>query len=316
MGERLAGRVAIITGAGAGIGREHALLMASEGASVVANDNGVGFVSEGHPANAQEVVDEIHARGGSAVASAASAATAAGAASTVALALDTFGRVDILVNNAGVLTANLIWRLSEDDWDTVVDTTLKGYFLMIREVAPHMCRQRRGVIVNTSSGSGFGHPTAVPYSSAKEGVIGLTRSIAQELGRFGVRCNAIRPVAMTHLAKVVQEMAGGEFMDFANITRTASALVADRPLATLQASRIAPLVAWLCSDSASNVNGRTFECAGDFISLYSEQVPEKQLVRAGGWTLDALDEVSQEFVGGLRNVFTLDDHPELQTFEL
>jgi NAD(P)-dependent dehydrogenase (short-subunit alcohol dehydrogenase family) len=316
VGERLAGRVAVITGAGAGIGREHALLMAREGASVVVNDNGVGFQAEGLPADAAAVVEEIRALKGSAVASTASAATAAGVAATVRLAVETFGTVDILVNNAGVLTADLVWRPTEADWDAVVDTTLKGYFLMIREVAPVMSRQGRGVVINTSSGSGlYGHPTAVAYAAGKEGVIGLTRSVAMELSRFGVRCNAIRPVAMTHLAETVQKSAGGEFMNLVSTARAAGSYSNDRPVETLQASRVASFVAWLCSDAAANVNGRTFECAGDFISLYAEQVPERELVHEGGRTLGLLEEIAQEFVGDLRNLYALEDYPELKVFK-
>ena len=146
-------------------------------------------------ADAASVVAEIVERGGTAVADTGSA-TWDGAAGIVAHAIDAFGRVDVLVNNATAGRNNDIWRFTEEEWDLTVGVNLKGYFAMIREAAPHFCRQGSGAIVNTSSGSGFGHPSHVAYAAAKEGVVGLTRTVARELGRFGVRCNAIRPLAV------------------------------------------------------------------------------------------------------------------------
>src|SRR6478736_5579366 len=188
---RLDGRVAIVTGAGGGIGREHALLFAREGASVVVNDIGART-----GADAAAVVQAIEAVGGRAVASTASA-TWDGAADVVAAAVDAFGRVDIVVNNATAGTNDDLWRFTEQEWDRTLAVNLKGYMAMIREATPHMARQGGGAIVNTSSSSGFGHPSHVAYAAAKEGVVGLTRTAARELGRFGSRCNAIRPVAIT-----------------------------------------------------------------------------------------------------------------------
>jgi 3-oxoacyl-[acyl-carrier protein] reductase len=182
---------------------------------------------------------------------------------------------------------------------------------MIREAAPHFCRQGSGVIVNTSSGSGFGHPSYVAYASAKEGVIGLTRTVARELGRFGVRCNAIRPYAL-----------GQSTSDYAvNTARWAPLMAAtmapsSAPIDTLVPARIAPMVVWLCTDAASNVNGRTFDIAGNTISRYSEPQRERMLVSAAGWTLDALDTIGPtHLVEDLTNEYALDDHPELQIFE-
>lgn len=322
MGNRLTGQVAIVTGGGAGMGREHALLMASEGARVVVNDNGVGFRAEGHPANAQEVADEIVAAGGEAVASDASAATSEGAASIVKLALDTYERVDVLVNNAGVLVPGLTWDFTDEQWDFVVDTTLKGYFQMIREVSRHMCAQRSGVIINISSKSGFGHPTLLPYAAAKEGVIGLTRTVAKELGRFGVRCNAIRPTANTYLADVTYiQNAPSEFIDLMVVTGDAAladglSTPGEPTPGDLHESRVSPLVAWLCTEAAANVNGKTFHAGGDSVGLYAEQKVVASLEHEGGWTLDALDAVRDDLVGSVENPFLLDDHPELQHLDV
>ena len=309
---RLEGKVAIVTGAGGGIGREHALLLAREGATVVVNDLGVRT-----GADAASVVAEIEASGGRAVANTTSA-TWDGAAEIVDATLAACGRVDILINNATAGAINDLWRVTEGEWDTAVGVNLKGYFAMIRSVAPPMCRQGAGVIVNTSSGSGFGHPSNVAYASAKEGVVGLTRTVAKELGRFGVRCNAIRPLA-----------AGRSTADYAERTAKWATLMAltmgprpgeaqapvfDREL--LAPRKIAPLVVWLCSDAATNVNGRTFHVAGDAVSLLSEPQRERVIVRSGGWDLDALDAAAPTHLSGdLTNPYTLDDHPELKVFE-
>jgi 3-oxoacyl-[acyl-carrier protein] reductase len=331
--QRLIGKVAIVTGAGGGIGREHALLLAEQGAKVVVNDLGVGKTGDSEMASASRVADEIIALGGEAVPSAESVATTAGSEAIVAAGLDAFGQVDILVNNATLLHANDIWRLTEDQWDAVLDVNLKGYFLMARAVSPTMCERGEGVIINTSSGSGFGHPSMAPYASAKEGVVGLTRTIARELGRFGVRCNAIRPAAFSYLAshtysdmaadwaelnRLVMSSQGGDapLMD----TSTREEGVSNTPIAMNAESyapwKVSPVVVWLCTDAAAHVNGRTFDVGGDSVARYSEPYTERSLVHDGGWTLDALDEVGDQLVGDLSNVFTLEEYPHLRKFEL
>jgi NAD(P)-dependent dehydrogenase (short-subunit alcohol dehydrogenase family) len=313
MSGRLDGKVVIVTGAGGGIGREHARLFAQEGAAVLVNDTG-----RRTGADAASVVAEIESVGGRAVADTTSA-TWDGAATIVEHALDAFGRVDILVNNATAARNADLWRLTEAGWDLAIDVNLKGYFAMIREVAPHLCSQGAGVIVNTSSGSGFGHPSAVAYASAKEGVVGLTRTVARELGRFGVRCNAIRPLALgqstrdydvatskwSTLMALTMRPRGGEPSEFKAATPE-----------THPPAKISPLVVWLCTDAASNVNGRTFHVRGDVIARFAEAHYERELEQVGGWTLDALDErAPTQLVDGLLDDFLLEDRPELQEFE-
>jgi len=303
---RLDGRVAIVTGAGRGIGMQHALLVAREGASVVVNDLGA------RPgASAESVVDVIVAAGGEAVAS-TSSATWDAASEIVTLAIDTFGRVDILVNNATAGGNDDLWRFPETEWDRTHEVNLKGYFAMIRAVVPHMARQGSGAIVNTSSQSGFGHPSHIAYASAKEGVIGLTRTTAMEVGRFGIRCNAIRPLALGPGVTEYHEQTvrWRELMDH-TMGKSTKTMDPDE----FGADKIAPFAVWLCTDAAAAVNGRTFLVSGGRVSLLSEPKPQATIEQEGGWTLDDLDAVAPgELVGRLRNRFLLDEHPALRMF--
>jgi NAD(P)-dependent dehydrogenase (short-subunit alcohol dehydrogenase family) len=313
MAGRLDGRVAIVTGAGGGIGREHARLFAQEGAAVLVNDTG-----RRTGADAASVVAEIEASGGRAVADTTSA-TWDGAAAIVAHALDAFGRIDVLVNNATAARNADLWRVTEEEWDLAQDVNLKGYFALIREVAPHLCGQGSGAIVNTSSGSGFGHPSAVAYAAAKEGVVGLTRTVARELGRFGVRCNAIRPLALGQSTRDY-DVATSKWSTLMALTmRPRGGQVSQFAAATPEShppAKISPMVVWLCTDAAAAVNGRTFHVTGDLIARFADSQYERQVVQAGGWTLDALDEIAPaQLVDDLSNDFLLEDHPELQTFE-
>jgi NAD(P)-dependent dehydrogenase (short-subunit alcohol dehydrogenase family) len=309
---RLDGKVAIVTGAGGGIGREHARLFAREGAKVLVNDTGWRT-----GADAASVVNEITEVGGTAIGNTTSA-TWDGAQSIVAAAIEAFGGLDILVNNATAGAINDLWRFTEEEWDRTFGVNLKGYFAMIRAAAPHMSRQGSGAIVNTSSGSGFGHPAMIAYASAKEGVIGLTRTVAKELGRFGVRCNAIRPSA-TGVSTAEFAANTGPWMSLMNLTMGSRPGVSSPPNfdpVKMSPSKIAPMVVWLCTDAAANVNGRTFHVRGDDVSLLSEPVPEITVHQSEGWDLDGLDATAPAVLTGqLTNPFTLDAYPELKVFE-
>jgi len=299
---RLAGKVAIVTGAGRGIGCQEALLLASQGAKVVVNDVGR------HPGEAaQDVVNRIREMGGEAEANSDSVASMEGAARLIETAVSKFGRLDILVNNAGVIAPGEVSNLSEEDWDKVIAVHLKGTFATIRHASPVFKRQRSGVIVNTGSESGLGHPAMGNYSAAKEGIVGLTRTAARELGRFGIRCNAIRPRAITE--------GTSEYLErFKRWQPLADALgryylgARGHVGGEITPTAVATMVVWLCSDAAANVNGRTFYVGGDEIGLWSEPELTRSLSREGGWTLDTMDTFARErLIGDLTNDFLLPD---------
>jgi NAD(P)-dependent dehydrogenase (short-subunit alcohol dehydrogenase family) len=282
MGDRLKGKVAIVTGAGRGIGRGEALALVSEGAKVVVNDFGGGPDGTGATKSpADDVVAEIKKMGGQAAANTDSVATAQGGENIVKTAVSTFGRLDILVNNAGILRDRMIFNMSDEDWDIVMKVHLYGHFFTTRSACALFRQQRGGRIINTSSEAGFGVSFGQSnYGAAKEGVIGFTRNVARDMGRYGVTCNAIRPAAGTRLTlsdDVVKswEKAGmGE-----SYVKMMGQMVPED---------IAPLVVWLASDDAANVTARTFQVQSGKISLYSEPVEQKTLIKVGRWTIDEL----------------------------
>lgn len=318
MGGRLEGKVAIVTGGGGAIGTEHCRLFAKQGAKVVVNDIGVSQVGDDQASNADRVVAMIRDAGGEAVADDNSAASFSGAEAVVANAMDAFGRVDILVNNATFGFNNDLWRFTEEEFDATINANLKGYFAMTKYVIPHMAAAGGGAIVNTSSGSGFGHPSHSVYSAAKEGVVGLTRSSALELGRFGIRTNAIRPAAATYAAL------NGYMEKTARWTELMAATMRPRGVRTKDdtldpvvrsPAKISPFVVWLCTDAAQHVNGRTFHVIGDYVGLFSEPDGERTIFQDGGWTLDSLDRAGHQLTASLTNDYLLDDQPHLQVFE-
>lgn len=307
MAGRLEGRVAIVTGAGRGIGRGEALLLAGEGAKVVVNDLGGGPAGDGadqSPADA--VAAEIRDAGGEAVASYDSVATMEGGERIVRAALDAFGRLDILVNNAGILRDRMVFNMSEAEWDSVIDVHLKGHFSTTKHAGLVFRQQRSGRIVNTSSESGLGNMGQANYAAAKEGIVGLTRTCALDLGRYGATVNAIRPRAGTRLTLSPE-------MEEARARRQAAreqrgetdAAQAATGIDALDPDLVAPLVVYLCTDAAADVNGRDFLVGGNEISLMSLPARERTIQREGGWTLDAIERVFPRTLGaGLTNPAT------------
>jgi NAD(P)-dependent dehydrogenase (short-subunit alcohol dehydrogenase family) len=235
------GRVAVITGAGGGLGRAHALLLASRGAQVVVNDLGGAVDGTGASAGpAQKVVEEIEALGGAAVADTNSVATPDGADAMVKTALDAFGRVDIVINNAGILRDKSFKNMTQDLWDAVIAVHLTGAFNVTRAAWPHFCDQAYGRIISTSSAAGiFGNFGQANYGAAKMGLVGLTRVWAQEGGKYNVKANAIAPVART---RMTEELLG--------------------PLVDkLDPSLVSPVVAYLASEECQ-LTGEVFSVAG------------------------------------------------------
>ena len=304
MAGRLEGKVAIVTGGGRGIGRGEALLLAEEGCRIVVNDFGGSAAGVGGDASpADEVVDEIKKLGGEAVANYGNVVSMADGESMVKQALDTFGRLDILINNAGILRDRMIFNMSEEEWDSVIAVHLKGHFTATKHAALVFRQQRSGRIVGTSSESGFGNMGQANYSAAKEGITGLVRTLALDLGRYGVTANAIRPRAATRLTMSDELRAAMERSRAAasagQATSTGDAI---GQMDALRPEMVAPLVVFLCTDNAANVNGRDFIVGGNEISLVSLPTRERTIYREGGWTLDALDKVFAGTIGqGLVN---------------
>ena len=305
MAGRLEGKVAIVTGAGRGIGRGEALLLAEEGAKVVVNDLGGGADGEGADASpADEVVAEIVAAGGEAVANYDSVATMEGGEGIVKTALDAFGRLDILINNAGILRDRMVFNMSEEEWDSVIAVHLKGHFTTTKHASLVFRQQRSGRIVNTGSESGLGNMGQANYAAAKEGIVGLTRTCALDLGRYGVTVNAIRPRAGTRLT-LSPELR--EAMQRARASRQSESsdsgggdTGAGQAMSQMDAQApemVAPLVVYLCTDSAANVNGRDFVVGGDEVSLMSMPVKQATIHREGGWDLASLERVFPRVIG-------------------
>ena len=270
MANRLKDKVAVITGAGRGIGRGEALALASEGARIVVNDLGGGPDGTGASNSpADEVVAEIKKRGGEAITNYDSVTTMKGGENIIKAAIDTFGRLDILVNNAGILRDRMVFNMTEEEWDAVMKVHLYGHFFTIKHACILFRQQRSGRIINTSSVAGLGVTFGqANYGAAKEGIIGLTRQVAKDMGRFGVTCNAIRPSAGTRLT-INDELK--KAWQKADMTSMIEQMEQAKP------EDIAPLVVWLASDDAANVNGRTFYVQTGRVALYSEPVEEKAL---------------------------------------
>jgi NAD(P)-dependent dehydrogenase (short-subunit alcohol dehydrogenase family) len=272
-----AGRVVVVTGAGRGLGRAHALAFAAEGARLVVNDLGVGLDgTPGPDGPAARVVDEIRAAGGEAVAHGGDIATTEGAASLVRTALQAYGRLDTLVNNAGFLRDRMLVNLDEDDFDAVVRVHLKGHFLPLRHAAAHWRREAKAGrrpearIVNTSSGAGLlGSVGQGNYSAAKAGIVALTLVAAAELRRYGVQVNAIAPAARTRMTERA-------FAD--TMTAPGSGFDAMAP------ENVSPLVVWLGSAASTGVTGRVFEAEGGRITVMDGWRAGPSADKGGRWS--------------------------------
>ena len=305
---RFEGQVAVITGGGRGIGQALALLLAREGARVMVNDLGCEVRGGGNDtAVADAVVAEITAAGGTAIASGADVATMAGAASVVGAAIEAWGRIDILFNGAGIIRRGAIHEMPEDVWDEIIRVNLKSAYAMVHHAAPHMIRQRSGSIICATSTSGYGHYAMSAYAATKEALVAFTRSIARELGEYGIRCNAIRPCATSRMflseiaddmTYVTQELGvppvGGQW--FAGMN-------GEEPEGAVE--NVAAVIAWLSHPQTEPLNARVVYIAGGHVALCTEPELIRSRYQAGGWTLDALLEPSvvTQFTYDQRNHF-------------
>lgn len=276
----LDGKVAIVTGAGQGIGRAIAEGLAASGARVVVNDIGVSLTGQSeNAAIADEVVAAIEAAGGEALANAESIADWDGASRLVAAAQERFGRLDLVVNNAGILRDAIFHKLEPAEWQAVLDVHLTGSFNVSRAAAPAMRRQESGAFVFMTSTAGLiGNYGQANYMAAKMGLVGLMRSVAMDMQRFGVRANCIAPFAWS---RMISSMPAETEAEKARVAK----------LQKMTPDKIAPLVAFLGSDAAREVSGQIFTVRNNEIFLMSQPLPIRSMHRADGWTPETIAEL-------------------------
>ncbi|NMF98837.2 SDR family oxidoreductase [Aromatoleum toluolicum] len=281
MSKMLEGKVVVVTGAGGGIGRDFALAMAANGARVVVNDIGASVAGEGNDAGpAQKVVDEIKAKGGSAVANTDSVADWDSAQRIVQCAMDTFGQVDVVVNNAGILRDRFFFNMSIEEWKAVIDVHLNGSFYVARAAAPHFKNQGSGRYIHMTSTSGLiGQTGQANYSAAKLGVTALSRSIALDMAKFNVTSNCIAPFAWSRMAGTIP-------------SETPEQQARLEKFKTMETGKIAPLAVYLASDGAAGVSGQIFCVRSNELFLMSQSRPLRSVHHAEGWTPQSIAEIA------------------------
>ena len=270
MGNMLKGKVAVITGAGNGLGRAYAISFAAQGARVVVNDLGTSYDGFGSSNNdADRVVEQIRSDGGVAVANYASVATEEGAQSIIQQAVDEFGRVDILVNNAGIIRDHRdVDAIVTEDWDLMIKTHLYGMMYCTRAATAIMKKQNYGRILCTSSHIGLGFAGQAAYSTVKEGIVGFARTVAREMAKFGATCNILRPIA-------AWRGIGPEFVN--------------PRVEVNQPEDVAALATYLVSEAADPINGCIFEVFHGHVGIFVEPAPLGQtLTKEGRWTPEEL----------------------------
>lgn len=304
MGNRMNGKVAIVTGGGRGIGRGIAMLLSKEGASVIVNDRGCdvdGTGSSKEPADT--VVADIASSGGRAVANYENTSDMDGAENLVKCALDSYGQLDILVNSVGIISDRMIYQMTPDDWDMVIRNNVKGVFAPSKFAAILFRQQRSGRIVNMTSDAGLGEIGRSNFAAASEAVVGLTRTTARDLGKYGVTCNAISPMVHTRLFPGSVD----EFRISKNTVPTRderAGIGAGPPLHDWSGpgspddpNNVAPLAVYLCTEASPNINGYVFGIRRGSIFLYSNPTIEKAIHKWGNFTMDEMDILVPKMIG-------------------
>jgi len=296
--QRLEDKVAVVTGAGRGIGKEIALLMASEGAKIVVNDLGGNTDGTGTGKIADDVVAEIRAAGGEAVSNTDSVAEVNGGEALVQTALDSFGGMDILVNNAGILRDRTIFKMEESDWDAVMAVHLKGHYCCTRPFANYIRSENRTGcrIINFSSVSGlYGNFGQANYGAAKAGIAGFSRVIALELAKYGCTSNTISPGALTRMTIPLRENRGEN--------------VGDSDIESGGPQHIAPICAWLASDASAGITSEIFHTGRGGVAIMQQPKIIKQFKKPDGlWTMEELDQIVPQLIDAKKaNVAAADE---------
>ena len=292
--EFLQDKVAIVTGAGRGVGRGIARLMAQEGAKVVVVDPGVNVDGSGFDQSiAEQVTAEIHQEGGAAAACTESVATMTGGERIVQTAIDNFGKLDIVVTCAGILRDRMIFNMSEQEWDDVIAVHLKGTFTVVKNACILFRQQRSGRIITFSSQTGLvGNSGQANYGAAKSGIAGFTKVVARDMGRYSVTANSIAPRATTRMigaipdsAREIRARGGVASLDEGGVPQQ------------MDPDDVAPFVCYLASDYAANVNAQTFLVHGGDVSLMSQPRPEKTIFDPEGhWSLEELAPLARNYL--------------------
>ena len=303
MGNRLDGRVVIVTGAGRGIGAEVAKWMAADGASVVVNDLGGSLDGTGSAAAPAEVTAQaIRDAGGTAVANFDSVAEYETAGKIVQTAIDNYGRVDAVCHVAGILRDRMVFNMTEAEWDGVLQVHLYGAFNMVRNCVPHMIKQQYGRIVLFSSGSGLGASGQTNYAAAKEGMVGFVRALAKDLAPHGITANAVYPGGATRMTESVPESTTQLRQQQRTQVQPQQAPASQGPPIqgppeARDPANNAPKAVYLCTEAAGNITGQVVGVSGWQATLYSPRHVTRSIHKNGRWTLDELDDLIPIAIG-------------------